>query len=235
MKTAAAAIILAATLVAAEPQHAMPTGTKINCAKPNASYCMGGDIILRCGADSTGQPGRCSDNVSGYPPAGGIAECWESSRDAGDAACQKNCVVYADKPFTLAADKCTPSGTQTGTSAPPTSTSTGTTSTTTTSTPITSSTLSHSSSTATLSTTTTTQITTLSPPPPGTGISTSTHGGNSTVTTPPVSSSGGSIITKTTTVGGKPTTTPPANPNNAAANGAMGGLLALGLAVAALF
>ncbi|KAF1731180.1 hypothetical protein CRV24_009259 [Beauveria bassiana] len=95
MKTAAAAaaatVILAAGLVAAEPQHhALPSGTKINCAKPNASYCMGGDIILRCGPDALGEPARCSANVSGYPPAGGVAECWESSRDAGDAACQKN-------------------------------------------------------------------------------------------------------------------------------------------------
>ncbi len=92
MKTAAAAtaVILAATLAAAEPQHAMPSGTKINCSKPNATYCMGGDIILRCDANAVGTPGRCSDNVSGYPPAGGIAQCWQSSRDAGDAACQKN-------------------------------------------------------------------------------------------------------------------------------------------------
>lgn len=90
MKTAAAAVILAASLAAAEPQHALPSGAKINCTKPNATYCMGGDIILRCDANATGTPGRCSDNVSGYPPAGGIAQCWESSRDAGDAACQKN-------------------------------------------------------------------------------------------------------------------------------------------------
>ncbi|KAM0739417.1 hypothetical protein ACQRIT_007154 [Beauveria bassiana] len=117
MKTAAAAAtaILAAGLVAAEPQHhALPSGTKINCAKPNASYCMGGDIILRCGPDALGEPARCSANVSGYPPAGGVAECWESSRDAGDAACQKNCVVYAENPITLPADKCTPSATETG-------------------------------------------------------------------------------------------------------------------------
>ncbi|PQK11522.1 hypothetical protein BB8028_0003g01470 [Beauveria bassiana] len=118
MKTATAAaatVILAAGLVAAEPQHhALPSGTKINCAKPNASYCMGGDIILRCGPDALGEPARCSANVSGYPPAGGVAECWESSRDAGDAACQKNCVVYAENPFTLPADKCTPSATETG-------------------------------------------------------------------------------------------------------------------------
>ncbi|KAG6019525.1 hypothetical protein E4U41_003182 [Claviceps citrina] len=90
---------------------AIPPDVLINCAKPNANYCMSGDIILRCDARSLGTRGRCSDNVAGYAPAGGIASCYQSSEEAGDAACQKNCVVYAAQPFTLPADKCTPSPT----------------------------------------------------------------------------------------------------------------------------
>ncbi|KAM3500004.1 hypothetical protein MY10362_006795 [Beauveria mimosiformis] len=228
MKTAAAAAtaILVAGLVATEPQHhALPSGTKINCAKPNASYCMGGDIILRCGPDALGEPARCSSaNVSGYPPppAGGVAECWESSRDAGDAACQKNCVVYAKDPFTLPADKCTPSATQTGqpTSTGSTATSTwtsidgGSSSTSSSGPPASSSTGSNTlpgSSTApnsTISSSSSAYITLPSPPPgtpPGTA-STPTHtGSNSTITSPIITGSTGttrSTTTTTTTTGG---------------------------------
>ncbi|KAM3563931.1 hypothetical protein ARSEF4850_002071 [Beauveria asiatica] len=249
MKTAAAAatFILAAGLVAAEPQHhALPSGTKINCAKANASYCMGGDIILRCGPDALGEPARCS-------PAGAVAECWESSRDAGDAACQKNCVVYAQDPFTLPADKCTPAAAQTGQPA-----STG--STTSSSGPLaTSSTGSLAlpdSSTAPTSAVSSSSSAYISLPsfppgtPPGTA-STPTHtDSNSTITLPIITGStstatststttggGGSIITLTSTAGPKPTatTTPPPNSNDASANNAKSGLFAFGLAVAALF
>ena len=86
----ATVLVAAATVVLAKPQHGLPPGSKIDCAKPNANYCMGGDIILRCDGSAVGTPGRCSDNVAGYPPAGGVAECYESSKEAGDAACQKN-------------------------------------------------------------------------------------------------------------------------------------------------
>lgn len=88
MKTSAVIVAVAAALVSAQ---APPEGTnKVSCAKPNAAYCMGGDIILRCDGNSIGTAGRCSDNVAGYPPAGGVAECYQSSELAGDAACQKN-------------------------------------------------------------------------------------------------------------------------------------------------
>ncbi|KJZ68713.1 hypothetical protein HIM_11891 [Hirsutella minnesotensis 3608] len=83
--------------------------TEMKCAKANANYCVAGDIILRCNDKAIGTPGRCSANLSGYPPSGGVAECWESAKGAGDAACQKNCVVYAESPFTLPSDQCTPS------------------------------------------------------------------------------------------------------------------------------
>lgn len=87
MKTAA--IILAAAALASA--QAPPEGTnKVNCAKPNANYCLSGDIIIRCDANGLGTAGRCSDNVAGYPPLGGVAECWQSSKTSGDAACQKN-------------------------------------------------------------------------------------------------------------------------------------------------
>ncbi|KAM3509013.1 hypothetical protein MY11210_006508 [Beauveria gryllotalpidicola] len=220
MKTAATAVtaaILAAGLVAAEPQHALPSGTKINCAKPNASYCMGGDIILRCGPDALGEPAHCAASVSGYPPAGGVAECWQSSRDAGDAACQKNCVVYAEDPFTLPADKCTPSATQTGqptsagSAATPTWASTGgraaaaesSTGGSSSSSNNSSSGPPASSSTGSLtlpssSTTPTSTISssssssayiTLSPPPPGTATTPRHTGSNSTVTIPIITGS----------------------------------------------
>lgn len=94
MKTAATIVALSAAAVIADPQaHGLPAGTKIDCSKPNANYCMGGDIILRCNGDAIGTKGRCSDNLSGYPPAGGVATCMQSSELAGDAACVKNVSV----------------------------------------------------------------------------------------------------------------------------------------------
>ncbi|KAL6880826.1 hypothetical protein J3F83DRAFT_5326 [Trichoderma novae-zelandiae] len=118
MKTSAVIVAVAAALVSAQ---APPEGTnKVSCAKPNSAYCLAGDIIIRCDGNSVGTAGRCSDNVAGYPPLGGVAECWESSKLAGDAACQKNCVVYAQPSFTLAASECTPSFTASATAAPTT-------------------------------------------------------------------------------------------------------------------
>ncbi|KAM6480401.1 hypothetical protein HDV62DRAFT_110103 [Trichoderma sp. SZMC 28011] len=119
MKTSAIIVAVTAALVSAQ---APPEGTnKVTCAKPNANYCYGGDIIVRCDANGVGTAGRCSDNVAGYPPLGGVAECWQSTETSGDAACQKNCVVYAQpSSFTLAASQCTPSYTASATSAPAT-------------------------------------------------------------------------------------------------------------------
>ncbi|KAL6808831.1 hypothetical protein GGI42DRAFT_223243 [Trichoderma sp. SZMC 28013] len=119
MKTSAIIVAVTAALVSAQ---APPEGTnKVTCAKPNANYCYGGDIIVRCDANGVGTAGRCSDNVAGYPPLGGVAECWQSTETSGDAACQKNCVVYAQpSSFTLAAAQCTPSFTASATSAPAT-------------------------------------------------------------------------------------------------------------------
>ncbi|KAG6010483.1 hypothetical protein E4U21_006485 [Claviceps maximensis] len=118
MKAAIIALAASAAVVSAAPGGEIPFDVPINCAKPNANYCMAGDIILRCDGNKIGHRGRCSDNVAGYPPFGGIASCYQSSQDSGDAACQKNCVVYAAQPFTLPADKCTPIATATQTTIP---------------------------------------------------------------------------------------------------------------------
>lgn len=93
MKTSA--IFLSCLLAVAE------AGNIFNCTKPSANFCLGGDIILRCDGNGVGKAGRCSNNLAGYAPIGGPASCFQSSADAGDAACVKNCVVHADKPFTL--------------------------------------------------------------------------------------------------------------------------------------
>ncbi|KAG6063925.1 hypothetical protein E4U32_000766 [Claviceps aff. humidiphila group G2b] len=113
MKAAAVVLAISPVVVSAIASGGPPAGVPVNCAKANANYCLGGDIILRCDADSVGIQGRCSDNVAGYPPFGGIASCQQSSELAGDGACVKNCVVYAAKPYTLPAHKCTPSHTAT--------------------------------------------------------------------------------------------------------------------------
>lgn len=107
MKTSAIIVAAAAALVSANNPGDVP----YSCAKANAAYCLGGDIILRCDENSVGTPGRCSDNLSGYPPAGGVATCWESSKEAGDAACAKNCIVHADPDFTLPESECKPAWT----------------------------------------------------------------------------------------------------------------------------
>ncbi|KAM0287452.1 hypothetical protein ACHAQH_000405 [Verticillium albo-atrum] len=88
------------------------------CAEPNVAYCAGGSlesgIIIRCNGASIGQPGRCTNNLAGQPPVGvNPALCFQTSETAGDAACEKNCIVYPEdgsKPFTLPADQCKQTG-----------------------------------------------------------------------------------------------------------------------------
>ena len=88
MKTSA--IFLTAAAALASAQYTAESDGTYKCDKPNTNYCIGGDIILRCDANAKGTPGRCSANLSGYPPAGGVASCYESVKGAGDAACEKN-------------------------------------------------------------------------------------------------------------------------------------------------
>ncbi|KAK0741151.1 hypothetical protein B0T18DRAFT_432320 [Schizothecium vesticola] len=119
-------ILLASAALATAQVKSNPDGT-FTCTKPNASYCasdksLDTDIIYRCTGTSA-QPGRCGNNLAGEPPLGSAngGRCWQSSPTAGDAACEKNCVVYAATgSFTLPAAVCTP--TYTASTAAPTTT-----------------------------------------------------------------------------------------------------------------
>lgn len=97
-----------------------------DCAGANANYCasgsLEGDIIIRCNGSSVGQPGRCTDNLAGEPPLGvNAALCWQSSDTAGDAACEKDCIVYPEQsgrqPFSLTGGNCPSNATNNGTTA----------------------------------------------------------------------------------------------------------------------
>ncbi|KAH8678225.1 major facilitator superfamily domain-containing protein [Xylariales sp. PMI_506] len=173
------------------PVPANSTTNTYTCDVADASYCvdtsLGGNIIIRCNG-LVGTAGNCDDNVSGEPPLGGVAECWQTSDTSGDAACAKNCIVYAASgSFTL--PDCTPIG---GTSS------------------------SSSSSYSAVSTTTTTTTTSASSgavysTTPLSSSSSSTVYSNSTTTATSGSGSGSgsystgqpvSTVSTTTTVGG---------------------------------
>ncbi|KAF7540383.1 hypothetical protein G7Z17_g12208 [Cylindrodendrum hubeiense] len=110
MKTATLLVVAAAAV--ANAGYTENDG-KYACGKPNTNYCLGGDIILRCDEYGHGTTGRCSNNLSGYPPAGAVGSCYEKPGSYGSAACEKNCVVYADTPYTLPAELCQPAYTVT--------------------------------------------------------------------------------------------------------------------------
>ncbi|KAB5572634.1 hypothetical protein GE09DRAFT_1217184 [Coniochaeta sp. 2T2.1] len=124
MKNSALITVLA-TAAVATAQVTVDNGTYI-CAKPNVAYCAGDsmktDIIIRCNSEMRGQPGRCSDNLAGEPPVGvRPALCYQTDNVKGDAACEKNCIVYGGSGngagiFTLPASICTPEFSATGTS-----------------------------------------------------------------------------------------------------------------------
>ncbi|KAL7912579.1 hypothetical protein GGI35DRAFT_440638 [Trichoderma velutinum] len=229
MKTSAIIVAVTAALVSAQ---APPEGTnKITCAKPNANYCYGGDIIVRCDANGLGTAGRCSDNVAGYPPLGGVAECYQSSELAGDAACQKNCVVYAQPSFTLAASQCTPSFTASATSAPATTLSSSV---------VGSSSVSVIYTTVVNGTVTTTVPCTTVPvgptstPAGPTVIQTTPAGPAGTGVPPPPPANNGTAPSGTNTPVGPTSTGPSTVPTNAAvANRATGALAIMGLVAAA--
>ncbi|PNH40096.1 hypothetical protein VD0004_g6843 [Verticillium dahliae] len=117
MKAAASIILAASALATAQVTYNETTGV-FTCAEPNVAYCagdsLGTDIIIRCNGASIGQPGRCTNNLAGQPPIGvNPALCFQTSKTSGDAACEKNCIVYPEdgsKPFTLPADQCKQSG-----------------------------------------------------------------------------------------------------------------------------
>lgn len=132
MKNIAVLGVVAASAAAVSAQYTFNSTTNTyTCAVPNADYCagssLGTDIIIRCDASGVGQPGRCSDNLDGEPPVGDFpALCWETSATSGDAACEKNCIVYAaNGTFTLPTSECTPTFTASSTSASSTSSPSG--------------------------------------------------------------------------------------------------------------
>lgn len=81
-------------MVTAQVTFNETTGT-YTCSTANAAFCAGDslltDIIIRCNAEKVGFPGRCSDNLVGQFPLGvNPAFCYETSKTAGDAVCEKN-------------------------------------------------------------------------------------------------------------------------------------------------
>lgn len=90
MKSVAAVLLATATLAVANPQQALPSGAgSVNCARANANYCMGGDLILRCDGGATGTPMHCADELKGKGAAGDAVTCRQSNLEAGDGACVK--------------------------------------------------------------------------------------------------------------------------------------------------
>jgi hypothetical protein len=197
------------------------------CAKPNAAYCagssLGTDIIIRCDASGRGQPGRCSNNLVGQPPQGTFpALCWQSSETAGDAACEKNCVVYASlaaSAFTLPSSTCTPYFTASSSSAQPTTTIT----------------FVNPDSTSKPPTTTITFVNPSSSKPPTTTITYVNPSGTGKPPSPPPSSTDASSSTFVTRTPVGPTRSPTTVPTAGAAVHQVGAALALvGLAAAYL-
>ncbi|KAK1970393.1 hypothetical protein LY78DRAFT_570046 [Colletotrichum sublineola] len=124
MKTSATLVLAASVLASAQVVYNSTTGQYL-CSRPNSAFCAGDsfgtDIIIRCDANALGQPGRCTNNLAGQFPLGvQPALCWQSQPQAGDAACEKNCIVYASQPFQLPSSVCTPYATASGTGAGPT-------------------------------------------------------------------------------------------------------------------
>jgi len=87
-----------AALSAAMPQFSVNENSTLSfvCAKKTglAAYCDG-DYIIRCN-NGVGVAANCNDNLANQPPFGdnGLAGCYQSSNNAGDAACTKAGLVY---------------------------------------------------------------------------------------------------------------------------------------------
>jgi len=222
------AVILALAAAATAQVSYDPGNGTFTCDVADMNYCasesLQTDIIIRC-SGTVGQPGRCTNNLAGQPPLGvQPARCWQSSPTAGDAACEKNCVVYGvSTTFTLPASECTPYYTPVSSASVATATA---------------------SDTTVVPTITASSVTVA--PPLSTGVT-----GNGTTTAPPTyttitytsgTGTAGTIITTTVPVGHNSTVSLPSLPSPsqplptgaAAANKAAGALAALG-AVAAFF
>lgn len=106
------------------------TTGKFTCAIPNGEYCAGdslsSNIIIRC-SNGVGQPGNCNDNLAGVPPVGvkTSALCYQTSANAGDAACSFNGIAYPDSgsPFSIPGSGASYSASSTSYSASSTSSS----------------------------------------------------------------------------------------------------------------
>lgn len=221
MKTVAA-LAFAASLATAQVTYNSTTGT-FSCAIPNGNYCAGDslstNIIIRCN-NGVGGPGNCNDNLSGEPPMGVFGSlCYQSSTTAGDANCEKNCVVYAQPSFTLPASVCQPSFTASTSSAASTSTST-------------------KSGSAVVTGTTTTVVTgTTTTVCPSSSTTMSTVTGNGGTTAPPSNGTVTSTVTGSKTPVGPTSST--SSPTSVVTAGAAvqkaGGALAVAGLVAAYF
>ncbi|KAK3403128.1 hypothetical protein B0T20DRAFT_328803, partial [Sordaria brevicollis] len=109
MKTFTNLAALAALAVIANAQLIIVDG-QTRCSLPDGSYCAGG-LLVRCDGIYPLPAVNCNDELIGAVPVGndGRASCWQEDANTGNAACQKNCVVYArPEPFPLGADECTP-------------------------------------------------------------------------------------------------------------------------------
>ncbi|GKT50332.1 uncharacterized protein ColSpa_10513 [Colletotrichum spaethianum] len=127
MKTSAAVVLVASALASAQFMYNSTIG-RYNCPRPNAAFCTSDslrtDVIIRCDANGHGLAASCSNNLAGQFPPGvlQLARCWQSQSQSGDAACEKNCIVYAAQPFQLPSSVCTPYATASGTGAGPSTT-----------------------------------------------------------------------------------------------------------------
>ncbi|PFH57783.1 hypothetical protein XA68_14571 [Ophiocordyceps unilateralis] len=95
--------VVVATAAGSVSATGIADATTMNCAKPNANYCISNDVILRCNGQALGSPTRCHDDFAAYPAEAGAVTCMQSAQDAGDAVCHRNCVVHADEPYVLPA------------------------------------------------------------------------------------------------------------------------------------
>ncbi|KAK4634862.1 hypothetical protein CLAFUW4_01526 [Fulvia fulva] len=78
---------------------------KFRCPTPNGSFCLGPSltmpILVSC-ENNVPNPVNCIQQAASRPPFDNIyAPCWQSSPQAGDAACSKSCTVYptSGEPF----------------------------------------------------------------------------------------------------------------------------------------
>ncbi|KAG8418212.1 hypothetical protein J3458_005640 [Metarhizium acridum] len=108
MKTAVAVFAAAAAVVSAVPNGGIPVDAKVACEKPNVNFCLDDTTLVVCDANKVGTRTFCRESLIPSPPADGIGLCWQSSKDANDAVCQKACVVYHPTQYTIPAVLCNP-------------------------------------------------------------------------------------------------------------------------------